>query len=206
METAMNKFRNSITTIATLIIFASFLGGCASNEAITKELTESAEFIPPNNKALITGSVSMYGGHFGWFTLKNTTTGETQTVGAINADDEYSWNARTGRGRTYLLELDPGLYEIIDWEYKVFVLGGTQIITPKNMKPIALNLKAGDQFYLGDFNFEMIVGKNIFGLNVPASVKVKVRDKRTRDLNNLKKKFPHLVLSDIKNYILNYAQ
>lgn len=187
------------------LIFIAFSTGCATNE-IVQETTQSTSFRPSSNKSMITGSVSMYGGTYGSFELKQISTGKTQSISARNNKDGLAWRSRNGHGRTYMLELEPGHYEITDWHYSVlYGMGADKSIKPKNMKAIPVELKAGEMIYLGDFNFKTTMGKNIFNIGIPAGLVVKVRNKRERDLNNLKKKFPNLDTNSIKDNIINYS-
>lgn len=196
---------NNILRITVYGLLILLLTSCANNSAITKETLQSVDYEPDRNKAIITGSVTIVGGGWGaWVTLKNKNTGAKQLISAQHRKDDYAWRSSSGSGRTYLLELLPGEYEIIDWEYSTPVIGGDKIFKPIDMQPITINLEAGERVYLGNINFEVIYGKNIIGMNMPADLNVQVFDKRKRDLNNLKRKFPKLEIKVINNQILKY--
>jgi hypothetical protein len=191
-----------------IVILTSFLSivGCSANNVITKEQYKSSVYVSASqNKGTITGSVSLYKGNYGWFVLKQVATGKTQHISATSWGDELAWTSNTEKGKTYLLELEPGHYQIIGWKYFIPAVGGEKEITPKNMQPIDIYLKSGENLYLGNFNFTTLYGKNIFGITIPASVKINTSDKRERDFKNIKKKYPNINTKLIKSNIINYS-
>ncbi len=195
-----------IKLLLPLALFIITLSGCATNDALTKEFVTNPIYKEaPPNKSIITGSVDLFKGNYGWYDLKQVSTGKTQSISATNRNDELTWKSSDGYGRTFLLELDPGKYEIFNWTYFIPAAGGESKLTPKEMKPIILDLKPGESIYLGSFNFKTTFGKNIFGITIPAGVKINITNEKARDFENLKKKYPQFLLNKIKNKLINYS-
>ena len=189
-----------------LTLFFFTLSGCTTNYDLTKEFVADLIYREaPPNKSIITGSVDLFGGNYGWYDLKQISTGKTQIISATNRNDKLTWRSSGGYGRTFLLELDPGKYEIFSWTYFMPAAGGESKLTPREMKPITLDLKPGESIYLGSFNFKTTYGKNTFGITIPAGVKINITNEKSRDFENLKKKYPQLLLNKIETKLINYS-
>ena len=170
-------------------LFILFGSSCAQNEQLTKEIPYSQDIVQPKGKATIVGSiasnVSRKGSsaifmdetkHYTNITLTQIPTGKTQVISS------------DGNQRTYLLNLDPGLYAISQWNYNAFKYPHSYYFKDK-IDSLQFELKEGDYIYLGRFNFEITTGRNISGLPIPTDVKVFVVDNKERDIANIKSKF-----------------
>jgi len=199
----MKKVQLSILTAFLLFIN---LGGCATNDALTKELTYSNSYLDvQENKSVISGSVTLFEGNYGWYTIKQVSTGKTQRVSVTNRSDKHSWDIDRAEGRTYWLELEPGEYEIIDWTYFIPLPSGEARLSPSNMKPIRINLKPNEAKYLGSFNFKTTYGENVFGVTIAAGVEINVTDEKKRDFDNIRKKFPNVTFDKTVKTLIPYS-
>lgn len=72
-------------------------------------------------------------------------------------------------GRLLAVSLKPGENELYSWKVFVRTFGGHGYIYPR-VRPVALPfvVKAGRITYLGSMHLETLMGKNLFGLEIPA--------------------------------------
>ncbi len=171
--------KNNKVLFIILLAPIIFLSSCAKKyDLITKEVVSSQISVQPQGKGTILGSVSTnrrLTNSYASITLKQLSTGKIQLLSANTKDNNKN---SSPKGRTYLINLDPGKYAITNWRLSI--------------PGYLFDISVGDYLYLGNFHLEVVSGKNIFGIIIPAGVDIKVRDKKERDIKDLKRKFPKL--------------
>ena len=106
-------------------------------------------------------------------------------------------------GNLYVYEGKPGIYKLINWQ--LYNTGGLidRLIQPKKIEPITFEVKAGKITYLGNYHADVLYGKNILGIDIPAGAKITISDKEYRDLSIAKKEHPNIanmpVLKSVSN-------
>ncbi len=96
-------------------------------------------------------------------------------------------------GRVFAMSLDPGEYELHSWDIFVQTPGGYGDITPSAApQPLPFTVKPGAITYLGSLHGQTVMGKNVLGMDVPASGTAEISDKSDRDLPMIFDKYPML--------------
>lgn len=101
---------------------------------------------------------------------------------------------RTKAGRLLAIPLEPGEYELCNWTlYIAGVSGGYGYITPKTPPPPhRFTIAPGRITYLGNLSLETVLGKNLFGMRLPAGANPVFSNTETTDLPLLRTKYPNL--------------
>lgn len=107
-------------------------------------------------------------------------------------------------GRVQAVPLEPGEYELYTWVLDIQVVGGYGSISPKvPPTPIPFVISPGSVTYLGSLHGQTIMGKNLFGMDVPGSGTTDITDKSERDIPMLLDKYPMLNGWPVDNVRLN---
>ena len=190
--------KNNKILFAIFLVPIMLLSGCGKKyDYITKETITSNALVQPQGKGTILGSVSSDGGRHSTanITLTHPSTGKVQFLSTKRKIDKNT------KGRTYLINLNPGKYAITEWRFVIPGYPSTRSAEDK-IDTFEFEINAGDYLYLGNFHIETVMGKNIFGIAIPAGVDIKVRNKKERDLKDLKRKFPKLPVDEITDNLI----
>lgn len=106
---------------------------------------------------------------------------DTLTVGP-KADFDTAHN----RGFVGSLRLAPGEYEI----YNVEARYGNNWFSIKQDFSIPFTVSPGAITYVGEYTFDAVSGKNVFGSTVPAGPVISIGDQQARDVAVLKVRLP----------------
>ena len=96
-------------------------------------------------------------------------------------------------GRLVALPLQPGEYELFNWMLYIQQLGGYGYLSPKSPPPSHFfTVSPGTVTYLGNLHIDTIVGKNIFGFEIPVGGNPDILDSQETDIPLMRKKYPNL--------------
>lgn len=113
-------------------------------------------------------------------------------------------DAPTRDGRVVAMSLEPGEYELHTWTLYIQAVNGYGYISPKEAPPpLPFTISAGSVTYLGNLHGQTVMGKNLLGLEVPASGYPEITDKSERDIPLLIGKYPMLEGWPVNNAQLN---
>lgn len=104
-----------------------------------------------------------------------------------------------GRGKLFVIELDPGDYAFQGWHA---TQGSYTSVTPKNPSRFIFNVKAGEVIYVGELNFSLIFGTNLFGIGVLAGAEQFINDSESRDMDVVTEKYPKIDTGKIVKRLL----
>ena len=97
------------------------------------------------------------------------------------------------KGRLHAVSLEPGEYELYNWELMVTQAGGSAVLSPKQQPAaISFTIFPGKITYVGDLHVVSLKGKNFFGLSVPAGGIPVISDNSAEDISLLQVKYPTL--------------
>ena len=109
-------------------------------------------------------------------------------------------------GRLLAISLDPGEYELFTWTLYIQTFGGYGYISPKNPPtPLPFSVVAGRITYLGYLHLDTLMGKNIFGLSIPAGGGPEITDNFEDDRSLMAQKFPMLTTWPLEKASLSGA-
>ena len=97
------------------------------------------------------------------------------------------------RGFVFAYRLPKGTYHFTDF-YLAQPTGGSSYMAWRSREPysIPFEIAPGKVNYVGEIKVIPVMGKNIFGITIPAGGFWVVSDQRVRDIELLKKKYPDL--------------
>ena len=90
-------------------------------------------------------------------------------------------------GQVYVLQMDPGSYQIAGWMTRNGALHASPRYPPP---PLHFDIKAGEVIYIGNLNLNHSMGRSLFGIPVLASVMAEVRNHETADIPIAEQKAP----------------
>ncbi|MBI4987909.1 MAG: hypothetical protein HZC23_03715 [Rhodocyclales bacterium] len=95
--------------------------------------------------------------------------------------------------------LAPGYYEIFNFD--VFLNGGTiqKNFGSKKDFSIPFNVRPNETTYLGNYQANMVTGKNFFGFTILAGAVFVVTDREKADLDHVKKRLPNVSFGPVSN-------
>lgn len=105
----------------------------------------------------------------------------------------------SGRGILFVIELDPGKYAFKGWHA---TQGSYTSVTPTNPKEFSFEVKPGKIIYIGDLEFSLIFGKNIFGIGVLAGADQSIVDSYHRDIKVMAEKYPGIDVDRITKSLM----
>lgn len=97
------------------------------------------------------------------------------------------------------LRLAPGDYEIFNFD--IFLNGGTvqKNFSSKSEFSIPFSVRPKETTYLGNYQANMVTGKNFFGFNVLAGAVFVVTDREKADFDLVMKRLPSISLGPVTN-------
>jgi hypothetical protein len=175
-------------------VLVLFLQGCANSTVDIKPEKQ----ISMATKGIVYGLLTQGGGDDGWLHLrkKGGSEGirlEATGTGLIPSRDI---NERDRKGKLFVVELDPGIYEITSWTFSM--RQGSYIPTffmPENLEPIEFTVEAGKATYLGSFHIHTVKLKTKIGFFTPlpnVTATCDIEDQFKRDTALLHSKYPKL--------------
>ena len=128
--------------------------------------------------------------------------GSKKNNGFLHPCEGMSCNFQNGdftnaHGELYLLELPVGNYEFYNYSINISTGVSEGEITAKNAFSMPFSVQAGKVKYVGEAKLKDVMGKNAFGMSVPAGEIPSVSDQHVRDFATAKKKFPKLPLEQV---------
>lgn len=94
-----------------------------------------------------------------------------------------------GRGKVFAIQLPPGKYKY-DWWHAT--QGAYTQLNPVNPKVFEFEVIEGQATYIGNLDFELVFGQNVFGMGILVEAIQSVQDQYERDMVKVVKKFPLL--------------
>ncbi len=104
-----------------------------------------------------------------------------------------------GRGKLFVIELGPGKYAFDGWHA---TQGSYTSVTPTDPKKFTFEVKSGEVTYIGELEFNLIFGKNIFGIGVLAGAEQTIADSYDRDIKVASEKYPNIDTNKIIKRIM----
>lgn len=95
--------------------------------------------------------------------------------------------------------LPPGDYEIFNFD--VFLNGGTVQKNFRSRKEFSIPFKvrSNETTYLGNYQANLVMGKNFFGMSMAAGAVFVVTDREKADIELVKKRIPNVLIGPISN-------
>lgn len=109
------------------------------------------------------------------------------------------YNSKEENGVVQSFLLPPGDYEI--YNFDVFLNSGTvqKNFGSRNDFSIPFRVRPNETTYLGNYQANLTVGKNLFGMSIPAGAVFVVTDREMADLALVKKRLPNVSFGTISN-------
>ena len=192
----------SITGTVTILLL--FLSGCGSLPASI----DANDKLDPT-KGMIVASVTVDTGKHtndSWFYFRKKGTEEGKRLAAvghtliIKPNDYPDHPSRSGR--LVAIPVEPGEYELYGWVLYIQTFGGYGYIAPKTPPPAyTFTVTPGKITYLGALHVTTLMGKNIFGLQIPAGGEPEILDNYDADTALMKRKYPALSSWLVEKYV-----
>jgi hypothetical protein len=183
---------------AVLFLALLGLGACATASVPTDQ-----ELRPSETEGLLLFSVSQQGWRIAEVTVSFRDSDGKNARRVQTADDfigtawkengGFDFLSSGGGGNLFALKLPPGDYEIHRWS----VGTGTAVYYPSSDFSLPFSIESGKSTYMGDFNFTIGKGHNLFGIPIPYLDDIAYFNSWERDLNALKSKYPSINLQEV---------
>lgn len=103
-------------------------------------------------------------------------------------------NDRTRAGRVFAFSLEPGEYELINWTLYFMVTANSYSYISPNVDPPprSFSIAPGRITYIGNLHVHTLMGKNVFGMAIPAGGNPEITDRLEDDTDLILTKYPGL--------------
>lgn len=117
----------------------------------------------------------------------------------IFAAQKRDYDNSKENGIVQSFRLAPGDYEIFNFD--IFLNGGTvqKNFSSKKDFSIPFSVRSNETTYLGNYQANMVTGKNFFGFNILAGAVFVVTDREKADIDLVKKRLPNISLGSVTN-------
>jgi hypothetical protein len=110
------------------------------------------------------------------------------------------YQSQEENGVVQYLKLPPGNYEIFNFSI-AFITGNVdKHFSSHNDFSIPFMIRSNETTYLGNYQANKLVGRNIFGLPLPAGAVFVVSDREENDLKLVEKRSPEASLLHVSNF------
>ncbi|MBG52707.1 MAG: hypothetical protein CML99_09850 [Rhodobiaceae bacterium] len=189
--------KNSLVLAVISLAFLG-LGACATSSLPTTE-----ELSPTETEGLLLFSISQQGWKIAEITVsfrdsdgnnvRRVKTADGILGPAWKENNGFDFLLSGGGGHLFALRLPPGEYEIHRWS----VSTGVASYYPSSDFSLPFSIKRGKSTYMGDFNFTMGKGHNLFGIPIQFLDDIAYLNSWERDLNALRSKYPSMNLLEV---------
>ena len=199
MNKILKNYRDFRTRIV-LIFFISILiiiQGCA-----TKSISENHRFSSDSSKGLLFGSIT-YDGYYAKYSLylRNMKTGETDMISAGGSATPFHLFNPEGnldhlgvKGDLFAIELDPGEYEVFNWQ--VAPGNGVFLSSPRPFR-MKIDIQPGRVLYFGSVNFKQTES---FGMSINGAEAL-YKSQYERDLKELNRNYRYVTFPSISTTV-----
>lgn len=200
---------NRRTSFAYLAALLTLLIGCASGPGAR----DTAFKLEPTQGLLYFAQTATLGKATkdSWFYIRKVGQSEQKRLAARGLlptflssfnDDFPDLSGRDGRAQ--VMQLEPGEYELVSWTIYIQTMGGYGYVSPKaELKPVPFRIESGTATYIGRLHIETLTGKNLLGLEIPASGRPECSDHSDEDIRLIRSKYPSLARVPVTTSILN---
>ncbi|WP_138922559.1 hypothetical protein [Hylemonella gracilis] len=184
--------------VIAIFFIASFQFGCSSIKKFNDPEAGLSNPARGNVLVSITAEPEKYT-HDAWiFIRKKGASGDVEptrlaafgfTLMGFQKPNDYP-EVSPSKGRLVAASLEPGEYELYNWQLYIAVFGGNGYISPKDPPaPIYFTIKPSTTTYLGRIHIGTVLAKNIVGMNVAAGASPKFSNHFKRDSEIATQKF-----------------
>jgi hypothetical protein len=183
-----------------LILSLAITQGCSSLIKIERDFTYDHE-----KKGLVFGSVTQTGGHTAWVYIRKAGSEDEIQLSCSGSNAIYEIQDDPKYGSLFVLDLEPGKYEIVRWMLYEFI-GGINVYSyyaPVAVKPIEFEVRLHEAVYLANFHVVATKGKALFFIPVVLTAEGQIHDEYERDVKLFHQKYPQLEHLNIRKSVPN---
>lgn len=193
-----------------IIVFLSLSLGACGTANVKKDFSVDSLV----NTSVVVGSITQkrsLEGHQGFSSAisalsviyTNKETGESARIDSdpwsLGSLSKGDFKHIPGRGRLFAIELSPGSYAFKGWSA---MQGSYTTVTPTQPQEFVFNVEPGKVIYIGELEFQLIFGKNIFGVGILVDATQSVVDSYDRDIKVLSEKYPQIDINQISKQLM----